>query len=131
MLPNYFSLLVNQLGWSQIGSWMCSICSPMYVVVSCIATIMSPCPYWSTGKPFSTHICSSCPPPTHQLWHHDPVGLDWHLIIHDLKLSHICAGPSNDVFENRDMIHSDSGVGLWDHTLSKDELNLICGVYKV
>ena len=59
-------------------------------------------------------------------------GIIWHLVIHDLELSHICTRPSNDVFEYGDMIPSDSsGVGLWDDMLSEDELNLICGVYRV
>jgi hypothetical protein len=127
--------------------------------------------FLAAGKPFTTRIHSSHPPPIRPLRRRDPVGLGWRnvgyrgdsgdyagyenrrkaflvqprgragalaggivwrLVIHDLELSHICAGPSDDVFEYGDMICSDSsGVELWDDALSEDELNLICGVYRV
>src|SRR6202040_3788085 len=103
--------------------------------------------FLATGRPFSTCIRSSLPPPIRPLQRSDPVGLGWRnvgyrgdsgdyagyesrrraflvqprgragalaggivwrLVIHDLELSHICAGPSDDVFEYGDMIPSNS-----------------------
>jgi hypothetical protein len=59
-------------------------------------------------------------------------GIVWRLAISSIELSHVLAGPSEDVFEHGDAIKDDSsGDLLWDDHLSEDELNLICGVYKV
>jgi hypothetical protein len=59
-------------------------------------------------------------------------GIVWRLAINSVELSHVLVGPSEDVFEYGDVIQSDSDGGLlWDDSLLEDELNLICGVYKV
>jgi len=58
-------------------------------------------------------------------------GIVWHLVINSIKLSHVCVGPSEDVFEYGDIMLDYNGEELWDDALSDDELNLICGVYKV
>jgi hypothetical protein len=59
-------------------------------------------------------------------------GIVWRLTINSIELNHACIGPSDDVFEYGDVITSDlNGEELWDDALSEDELDLICGVYKV
>lgn len=59
-------------------------------------------------------------------------GIVWRLAINSVELPHVLVGPSEDVFEYGDVIRSDSDGGLlWDDSLFEDELNLICGVYKV
>ena len=59
-------------------------------------------------------------------------GIVWRLAKHSVELGVTSAGPSDDVFDYGSCIVSDSGgLDLWDDDLSEDELNLICGVYRV
>jgi hypothetical protein len=59
-------------------------------------------------------------------------GIIWQLARCSVKFSVASAGPLDDVFNYGSCIKSNfDGVELWDDDLSEDELNLICGVYKV
>jgi hypothetical protein len=58
-------------------------------------------------------------------------GIVWRLVINSIELSHVCVGPSEDIFEYGDIMSDYNREELWDDALSDDELNLICGVYKV
>jgi hypothetical protein len=59
-------------------------------------------------------------------------GIVWRLAKHSVELGVTSTGPSDDVFDYGSCIVSDSGgLDLWDNDLSEDELNLICGVYRV
>jgi hypothetical protein len=58
-------------------------------------------------------------------------GIVWRLAINTVEIAQVLSGPSDEVFEYGRAITDTNGEELWDDALSEDELNLICGVYKV
>ena len=57
-------------------------------------------------------------------------GIVWHLSWDAVRIEEALGGPSPEVFQTGNWFLSDRAY-LWDDELSEDELNLICGVYKV
>jgi hypothetical protein len=57
-------------------------------------------------------------------------GIVWRLAVDSLSSADALAGPSQHVLDYGTCVHTEDG-DLWDDDLSEDELNLICGVYKV
>jgi hypothetical protein len=51
----------------------------------------------------------------------------------DVRYEDVCNGPSDSVFENGICLWNgkESSLAYWDDQLSEDELDLICGVYRV
>ena len=54
----------------------------------------------------------------------------WHLAVASVLNNTVLMGPSQDVFSEGSFLSSADGY-LWDDTLSEDDLEVICGVYKV
>ncbi|KIM85942.1 hypothetical protein PILCRDRAFT_86667 [Piloderma croceum F 1598] len=103
-----------------------------------------------SGKSFATRICPVAPGHvTPSLCRRDPVGLGWRqmgykgdsrdyaggivwcLAINTIEIAQVLSGPLDEVFEYGRAIMDTNGEELWDDALLEDELNLICGVYKV
>ncbi|THH10985.1 hypothetical protein EW146_g8202 [Bondarzewia mesenterica] len=59
-------------------------------------------------------------------------GIMWRITVQVLKLGIVLLGPSKYIFQTRDaVVLGPVHAPLWDDALSKDELDLICGIYKV
>jgi hypothetical protein len=59
-------------------------------------------------------------------------GIAWRLVQDHLTPDDILAGPTAGVYHHgHPLLTSPDGHALWDDDLSEDELDLICGVYKV
>ena len=54
----------------------------------------------------------------------------WHLAIASVSDNAVLMGPSQDVFSEGSFLSSADGY-LCDDTLSEDDLEVVCGVYKV
>ena len=54
----------------------------------------------------------------------------WRLAIASVSDNAVSMGPSQDVFSEGSFLSSADGY-LWDDTLSEDDLEVVCGVYKV
>ena len=62
-------------------------------------------------------------------------GIVWHLALHALEFPtdaeiSVTQGPSEDALTRGTIIGLDDGVELFDDTLTEEEIELICGVYK-
>ena len=74
----------------------------------------------------------SCP------YHHAALlhsGIVWHLMLHTLELPanaeiSITQGPSEDALERGTTLVLNDGLELFDNTLTEEEIDLICGIYK-
>ncbi|KAF8530155.1 hypothetical protein BU17DRAFT_35850, partial [Hysterangium stoloniferum] len=55
----------------------------------------------------------------------------WHLAMQSISQDAVLAGPTDEVFTHGQAFQTSDGTYWWDDDLSEDELNLICGVYKV
>ena len=54
----------------------------------------------------------------------------WHLAIVSVSDNAVLMGPSQDVFTEGSFLSLADGY-LWDDTLLEDNLEVVCGVYKV
>ena len=57
-------------------------------------------------------------------------GIVWHLALESVSYDAVLMGPSHDVFSEGSFLSSADGY-LWDDLLLEDELEVVCGVYKV
>lgn len=58
-------------------------------------------------------------------------GIAWRLAIEALGMAPALSGPSTDVYDHGQFIIPQTGTQFWDDALTEEELDLICGVYKV
>jgi hypothetical protein len=59
-------------------------------------------------------------------------GIVWRLAMQSLHQDDVIAGPSESVYQSGIcFVEEGSGKHWWDDDLTEDEMNLICGVYKV
>jgi hypothetical protein len=58
-------------------------------------------------------------------------GIVWRLAMQSISQDAVLAGPTDEVFTHGQVFQTSDGAYWWDDDLSEDELNLICGVYKV
>jgi len=57
-------------------------------------------------------------------------GIVWHLALESVSDNAVLMGLSHDVFSEGSFLSLADGY-LWDDILSEDELEVVCGVYKV
>ena len=57
-------------------------------------------------------------------------GIVWRLAIASVLDNAVLMGPSQDVFSEGSFLSPADGY-LWDNTLPEDDLEVVCGVYKV
>ena len=57
-------------------------------------------------------------------------GIVWHLAIVSVSDNAVLMGLSQDIFSEGSFLSLADGY-LWDDTLSEDDLEVVCGVYKV
>ncbi|KAK0477943.1 hypothetical protein IW261DRAFT_1565740 [Armillaria novae-zelandiae] len=58
-------------------------------------------------------------------------GLIWRLAIEEVPEDYVITGPRNRVTQIGGFLHTAEGNELWDEMLMEDQINVICGVYKV